>query len=47
MVEELLASLFVEADVSELVTDDKIICQEAVLELAQGPCRLRFPDLCK
>ena len=47
VVEELLASLFVEADVSELVTDDKIICQEAVLELAQGPCRLRFPDLCK
>ena len=37
VIEDLLSTLLVKADISELITDDQVVRQEAVLEFPQSP----------
>ena len=47
MIEDLLTTLLVECDVSELIADDKVIGQEAASQMSKGLGCLRFAYLCK
>ena len=40
MVEDLLSAFLVEAHIAELVADDEVVFQEALLQASQRPCRL-------
>ena len=47
MVEELFTSFLVQRDVSELITDDQVIVQEAFLQALQFALCLRLADIRK